>query len=58
MKDVLELSSNSTKKTLLKLREFQTSVLGSVAGPVIHANERLRFEGDLRSGGLLYFVSH
>ena len=31
--------------------------LGSVAGPVIHANGRLTFEDDLRSGGLLYFTT-
>jgi hypothetical protein len=31
--------------------------LGPVAGPVIQANERLSFEDDLRSGGLLYCVS-
>ena len=31
--------------------------LGSVAGPVIQANGRLNFEDDLRSGGLLYYVS-
>ena len=30
--------------------------LGSVAGPVIQANEWLSFEDDLRSGGLLYCV--
>ena len=32
--------------------------LGSVAGPVIQANGRLSFEDNLRSGGLLYCVSH
>ena len=31
--------------------------LGSVAGPVIQANRRLTFEDDLRSGGLLCFIS-
>ena len=31
--------------------------LGSVAGPVIQANVRLKFEDDLRSGGLLCFIS-
>ena len=31
--------------------------LGSVAGPVIQANGRLTFEDDLRSGGLLCFIS-
>ena len=31
--------------------------LGSVAGRVIHANGRLTFEDDLRSGGLLSLVS-
>jgi hypothetical protein len=31
--------------------------LGSVAGPVIQANGRLTFEDDLRSGGLLHFIS-
>jgi hypothetical protein len=31
--------------------------LGSVAGPVIKANGRLTFEDDLRSGGLLCFIS-
>ena len=31
--------------------------LGSVAGPVIQANGRLSFEGDFRSGCLLYCVS-
>ena len=31
--------------------------LGSVAGPVIQANGRLKFEDDLRSGGLLYFCT-
>ena len=31
--------------------------LGSVAGPVIQANKRLTFEGDLRSRGLLYFTT-
>jgi hypothetical protein len=28
--------------------------LGSVVGPVIQANGRLKFEDDLRLGGLLY----
>ena len=31
--------------------------LGSVAGTVIQANGRLTFEDDLRSGGLLCFIS-
>ena len=31
--------------------------LGSFARPVIQANGRLTFEDDLRSGGLLCFVS-
>ena len=31
--------------------------LGSVAGPVIQGNGRLTFEDDLRSGGLLCFIS-
>ena len=31
--------------------------LGFVAGPVVQANERLIFEDDLRSGGLLYFTT-
>ena len=31
--------------------------LGSVAGPVIQANGRLTCEDDLRSGGLLCFIS-
>ena len=31
--------------------------LGSVAGPVIQANGRLKFEDDLRSGGLLCFTT-
>ena len=31
--------------------------LGSLAGPVIQANGRLTFEDDLRSGGLLCFIS-
>ena len=31
--------------------------LGSVVGPVIQANGRLTFEDDLRSGGLLCFIS-
>ena len=31
--------------------------LGSVAGPVIQANGRLTFEDDLRSGGVLCFIS-
>ena len=31
--------------------------LGSVAGPVIQANGRLTFEDDLRSRGLLCFIS-
>ena len=31
--------------------------LGSVVGPVIQANERLTFEDDLRSGGLLCFTT-
>ena len=31
--------------------------LGSVAVPVIQANGRLIFEDDLRSGGLLCFIS-
>ena len=31
--------------------------LGSVAGPVIQANGRLTFEDDLKSGGLLCFIS-
>ena len=30
---------------------------GSVAGPVIQENGRLTFEDDLRSGGLLCFIS-
>ena len=34
-----------------------SSELGSVAGPVIQANGRLTFEDDLRSGGLLCFIS-
>ena len=29
----------------------------AVAGPVIQANRRLTFEDDLRSGGLLCFIS-
>ena len=32
-------------------------LLGSVAGPVIKANEKLSFEDDLRFGGLLFCVS-
>ena len=35
----------------------QVLELGSVAGPVIQANGRLTFEDDLRSGGLLCFIS-
>ena len=31
--------------------------LGSVAGPIFQANGRLTFEDDLRSGGLLCFIS-
>ena len=31
--------------------------LGSVSGPVIHANERLTTEDDLRSVGLLGFTT-
>ena len=31
--------------------------LGSIAGPVIQANGKLTFEDDLRSGGLLCFIS-
>ena len=31
--------------------------LGSVTVPVIQANGRLTFEDDLRSGGLLCFIS-
>ena len=31
--------------------------LGSVVGPVIQENGRLTFEDDLRSGGLLCFIS-
>ena len=31
--------------------------LGSVVGPVIQANGRLKFEDDLRSGGLLCFTT-
>ena len=34
-----------------------TPELGSVAGPIIQANGRLTFEDDLRSGGLLCFIS-
>ena len=30
---------------------------GKIQGPVIQANGRLTFEDDLRSGGLLYFIS-
>ena len=44
----LEPSSFSTRKK---------DKLGSVAGPVIQANGRLTFEDDLRSGGLLCFIS-
>ena len=36
---------------------FQQQKLGSVAGPVIQENGRLSFEDDLRSGGLLCFIS-
>ena len=32
-------------------------MLRSVAGPVIQANGRLTFEDELRSGGLLCFIS-
>ena len=32
-------------------------LLGSASGPVIQANGRLIFEDDLRSGGLLCFIS-
>ena len=31
--------------------------LGFAVGPVIQANGRLKFEDELRSGGLLYCVS-
>ena len=40
-----------------KSANFGLSKLGSVAGPVIQANGRLTFEDDLRSGGLLCFIS-
>ena len=30
---------------------------GSVVGPVVQANGRLTFVDDLRSGGLLWFIS-
>ena len=39
------------------LDTFLRRQLGSVAGPVSQANGRLTFEDDLRSGGLLYFIS-
>ena len=32
-------------------------LMGSVAGPLIHANGRLSFEDDLKSEGLIYRVS-
>ena len=34
-----------------------TKKLGSVPGPLIQANGRLIFEDDLKSGGLLCFIS-
>ena len=34
-----------------------TPKLESVAGPVIQANGRMTFQDDLRSGGLLCFIS-
>ena len=43
-----------------KLREAQISCKHSwvrLRGPVIQANGRLTFEDDLRSGGLLCFIS-
>ena len=42
------------------IREKAISIFpepGSVAGPVLQANGRLTFEDDLRSGGLLCFIS-
>ena len=39
------------------LKIMKARKLGSVAGPVIQANGRLTFEDDLRSGGLLCFIS-
>ena len=36
---------------------LSNSIKGSLASPVIQANERLGFENVLRSGGLLYCVS-
>ena len=41
----------NAKKSILHVK------LGSVVGPVIQANGRLTFEDDLRSGGLLCFIS-
>ena len=41
---------------LVKLN-YCRQLLGSVAGLVIQANGRLAFEDDLRSGGLLCFIS-
>ena len=40
-----------------QVKKRKHSQLGSVAGPVIQANGRLTFEDDLRSGGLLCFIS-
>ena len=55
----------SIKNPFNKILNFDTEIsadqmnieLESVAGPVIQANGRLTFEGDLRSGGLLYFTT-
>ena len=35
---------------------FSRKQLGSVAGPVIQANGLLKFEDDVRSGGLLHML--
>ena len=60
--DVPKLSTTSSNIAKLLFQFIQMNIistqkLGSLAGPVIQANGRLTFEDDLRSGGLLCFIS-
>ena len=46
-----------SKKNNRHTEAYEVAKMGSVAGSLIQANGKLTFEDDLRSGGVLCFIS-